>query len=89
MEEVNEESISLSNMAPLAKKQTTVKKPERKENCVEEKLKALEFQVVEEVGVITPLEVHPSKLSDCISTYRYQRHPVLHTDPNSKTKDTK
>lgn len=63
MEEINEESISLSNMAPLAKKQNTSKKPERKENCVEEKLKTLGFQVIEEIGVITPLEVHPSKLS--------------------------
>lgn len=89
MEEINEESISLSNMAPLPKKQTTTKKPERKENCVEEKLKTLGFQVIEEIGVITPLEVHPSKLSESIITYRYQRHPVSQTDPHNKSKDTK
>lgn len=91
MEEVNEESISLfsgSNMAPLSKKQTTSKKAERGEG-LEEKIGSLGFQVVEEVGVVTPLEVHPSRLSDCITTYRYQRHPAALSEPDFKRRDTK
>jgi hypothetical protein len=91
MEELNEESISLfsgSNMAPLSKKQTTTKKVE-KGDCLEEKIRGLGYQVVEEVGVITPLEIHPGKLSECINAYRYQRHPAVLTEPDFKRKDTK
>ena len=89
MEEVNDESISMSALAPLSKKQTTSKRPEKGEGGLEEKIRALGYQIVEEVGVVTPLDLHPSKLSECISSYRYQRHPTVVAEPDFKRKDTK
>ena len=89
MEEANDESISMSALAPLSKKQTAVKRAEKGEGVLEEKIRGLGFQIVEEVGVITPLDLHPSKLSECISSYRYQRHPAVVAEPDFKRKDTK
>ena len=89
MEEANDESISMSALAPLSKKQTTAKRSEKAEGVLEEKMRSLGYQIVEEVGVVTPLDLHPSKLSECISSYRYQRHPAVVAEPDFKRKDTK
>jgi hypothetical protein len=93
MEELNEESNSLfsgSNMmAPLPKRQTTSKKSERSGSNVEEKIEGLGYQVVEEVGIVTPLEVHPNRLSECIDTYHYQRRLPALTESDFNRRDTK
>ena len=89
MEEANDESISMSALAPLSKKQTAVRRAEKVEGVLEEKIRGLGFQIVEEVGVVTPLDLHPSQLSECISSYRYQRHPAVVAEPDFKRKDTK
>lgn len=53
-------------MAPLTKRQTTSKKSERVSGNVQEKIDGLGYQVVEELSIITPLEIHPSKFSEGI-----------------------
>ena len=42
-------------MAPLTKRQTTTKKPERTAGNLQEKIDGLGYQVIEELSIITPL----------------------------------
>lgn len=92
MEEPIEDSNSLfsgSNMAPLAKRQTVSKREEKSDNNIDQKIDEIGFQIMSEVGIITALEVHPNKLSECITTFHYQRRLPSSTEPDFHRKDTK
>lgn len=67
MEEPIEDSNSLfsgsNHIAPLAKRQTVSKREDKGENNLGEKIEELGYQVIEELGIITALDVHPNRFS--------------------------
>lgn len=65
--------FSASNVVPLAKRQTALKRSGNEGQDAVEKVNALGYQIVEEVSVITALGVHPSKLAEGTEKYYYQR----------------
>lgn len=58
---------------PLAKRQTNTKKLDKGLPNNQDKIDEVAYQIVEEISVITPLEVHPSQLLQDINTFVYQR----------------
>lgn len=76
-------------MAPLTKRQTTSKKSERTSGNVQEKIDGLGYQVIEELSIITPLEIHPSKFSEGIERFFYQRKVPSVMDAEFNKKEVK
>ena len=65
--------FSASIIAPLAKRQTTSKIYSKNNFSLQEKIEDIGFQIVDQLSIITPLEVNPKDLCEGISTYKYQR----------------
>jgi hypothetical protein len=65
--------FSASNVVPLAKRQTTLKRGGNEAQDAVEKVNSLGYQIVEEVSIITALAVHPNKLAEGTEKYYYQR----------------
>ena len=65
--------FSASIIAPLAKRQTTSKIYSKDNFSLQEKIEDIGFQIVDQLSIITPLEVNPKDLCEGISTYKYQR----------------
>lgn len=64
--------FSNSNFLPLTKRDTNKKSQQLVCNSLE-KIDEVAYQIVEELTIITPLEVHPSRLCEEVETFYYQR----------------
>lgn len=58
---------------PLIKRETNKKSQQQILCNTQEKIDSIGYQVVEELTIVTPLEVHPNKLCEEVETYNYQR----------------
>lgn len=64
--------FSNSNFMPLIKKDTNMKSQQVLSDT-QEKIDSIGYQIVEELTIITPLEVHPNKFCEEVDTFNYQR----------------
>ena len=63
----------MQNFAPLPKRQSTAKKPSQSHDIVLEKIDSLGYEIVDEIRIITPLELPTYRLFERVKTYYFQR----------------